>query len=166
MTLSLHDVAVPTFRQILGGLSKVLDKAEAHFAASGADTSAVMASRLYADMAPFTFQVQQAIGHSAGALAKLRGEDFATPGGLDSFAGQKAALAQALAYVNATTPADLEGAETRQVVFKFPGGEMPFVGQAYLITFALPNFYFHVTTAYGLLRHAGVPIGKRDFLGG
>lgn len=165
MSLSLYEITVPVYRQILTALSGVLDKAEAHCAATGTDPATLISSRLIGDMAPFPFQVGQTIAHSVGALARLRGQDPVRPAPIDSFAAGKAAIADALTALDAITPADLDGAETREVVLTFPGRSMRFDGKGYLLTFALPQFYFHATTAYDLLRHHGVPIGKRDFLG-
>lgn len=165
MSFSLHEITVPACRQILTALSGVLEKAQAHCAATGTDPATLISARLVGDMAPFPFQVSQTIAHSVGALARLRGQDPARPDAIDSFAAGQAAIAEALRALDAITPADLEGAETRKVVLTFPGRSMRFDGKGYLLTFALPQFYFHATTAYDLLRHHGVPIGKRDFLG-
>lgn len=165
MSLSTYDVCVPTFRQVLGGLSANLDKAAAHCEAGGVDPATWLNARLADDMQPFTFQVMQAVNHSAGTVAKLRGEAFERPSGLDSFAACKAAVDGAIAALDAVTPADLDGTETKDVTFQTPRGDMNFTGQGYLMSFAFPNFFFHATTAYDLLRHLGLPIGKRDFMG-
>jgi hypothetical protein len=165
MSLSMYDVSVPVFRQILTALSAVLDKADAHCKSGGGDERAWLASRLYDDMQPFTFQVMQAINHSAGAVAKLRGQDYPRASGLETFAGCKAALKEAIGALDTAKPADLEGTEDADVVFETPRGAMRFTGKNYLLTFAYPNFFFHATTAYDLLRHHGLAIGKRDFMG-
>jgi hypothetical protein len=161
MPFSLYDVSVPRFLQTLRALSGVLDKAEAHEAEAGPVTE----GRLAEDMFPFSSQIGLAVTHSAGAVAKLRGQDYPQAAGLETLAGCKAAVAAAIAALEAVGPSDLQGGEERIVTLHAPRGALEFVGQDYLFTFALPNFYFHVTTAYAILRHKGVAIGKRDYLG-
>jgi hypothetical protein len=165
MTISFYDLSVPVYRQFLQALRGILDKGEKHCAEKGIDPASVLATRLVEDMQPLTFQVMQSIGHSAGALATVRGQQRARPSGLDSFAGCKQAIEQALADLEAIQPADLENAAASTVELKFPGRELKFTGQGYLLSYAMPQFFFHSTTAYNILRHKGVPIGKRDFLG-
>jgi hypothetical protein len=116
-------------------------------------------------MQPLSFQIMQSISHSVGALAVIRGQQRARPSGLETFAGAKQAIEQAIADLDAITPADLDGAEAKPVELKFPGRELKFTGQGYLLSYAMPQFFFHATTAYDILRHKGVQIGKRDFLG-
>jgi uncharacterized protein len=165
MSLSMYDISVPVFRQILTALNGVLGKAEAHCKEIGGDEAAWMASRLADDMQPFTFQVTQSIGHSAGAVARMRGQDYPRATGLDSFGACKAAVAAAIASLDAVKPEDLAGLEAKDVVLETPRGAMNFTCRGYLLTFAYPNFFFHATTAYDLMRHQGVPVGKRDFMG-
>ena len=165
MSLSMYDVSVPVFRQILSGLTGVLDKAEAHCEEAGVDHKTWIDGKLAEDMFPFSFQVSLSIMHSAGAVATLRGQERPLSMGLETFADCKAAVVAAIAELDAVTAGDLAGSDEKDVVFKSPGGTLPFVGRDYLLTFALPNFYFHASTAYDIVRHAGVPVGKRDFLG-
>lgn len=165
MAISFYDVSVPVYRQFLRALLGVVDKGDKHCAEKSLEPASLLGARLIEDMQPFTFQIMQAIGHSAGALATIRGEQRARPSGLETFAGCKQALEQALADLEALTPADLESAESRTVELKLPGRELKFSAQGYLLSYAMPQFFFHVTTAYDLLRSKGVPIGKRDFLG-
>jgi hypothetical protein len=165
MTISFYDASVPIHRQFLRALLGVLDKGEKHCAEKGIDPTTLLATRLVDDMQPLAFQVAQAINHSVGALATIRGQQRARTSGLDSFAACKQAVEQALAELEAIQPADLENAATRDVEIKFPGRELKFTGQGYLLSNAMPQFFFHVTTAYDILRHQGVQIGKRDFLG-
>ena len=165
MGLSFYDVSVPVYRQFLRSLLGVLDKGEKHCGEKGIDPQAMLSTRLVEDMQPLTFQVMQAISHSAGALAAIRGKERARPSGLDSFAGCKQAVEQALAEIDAIQPSELENAASNTVELKFPGRELKFTGQGYLLSYALPQFFFHATTAYDILRHKGVPVGKRDFLG-
>jgi hypothetical protein len=165
MALSFYEVSVPVYRQVLRALLGVLDKGEQHCKDKGVDPSSVLATRLAEDMQPLTFQVLMAIAHSAGAMATLREQKRERPSGLETFAGCKLAVEQALAELDKIQPADLENAATANVELKFPGRELKFTGQGYLLSYAMPQFFFHVTTAYAILRHEGAPIGKRDFLG-
>jgi hypothetical protein len=161
--LTLYDVAIPTYRQILGAQKGVLAKAEAHFKDKGIDPATIMAARLYDDMQPFTFQVMQVVGHSAGALSLVLGLNFTRPSGLDTFEAQQAALSGALDVVNGVDADALNAVADTEMERTMFGREMKIVPRNYILFSAFPNFYFHATTAYGLLRQAGVPIGKRDF---
>jgi uncharacterized protein len=165
MSLSMYDISAPVFRQILAALSGVIDKADAHCKSGGGDERTWMASRLYEDMLPFSFQLAQAVNHSAGVVAKLRSQDYPPVADLETFAACKAALVAAIASLDAVKPADLDGADEAEVVMETPRGAMRFTGRNYLLTFAYPNFFFHAATAYDILRHNGLPIGKRDFIG-
>lgn len=165
MALSFYDVSVPVYRQFLRSLLGVLDKGEKHCAEKGIDPASILATRLVEDMQPLTFQIMQSINHSAGAMAMIRGQQRARPSGLETFAGCKQAVEQALADLDAIQPADLENVASKDVELKFPGRELKFTAQGYLLSYAMPQFFFHATTAYDILRHKGVQIGKRDFLG-
>jgi uncharacterized protein len=165
MAISVHQISVPVYQQFLRALLGVLDKAEKHCAEKSIDPSSVFGARLFEDMQPLTFQIMQAISHSAGALATLRGQQRPRSLGVDSFAGAKRALEEALAELETITPADLDETAAKPVEVKLPGRELKFTGLGYLQSFAMPQFFFHVTTAYDILRHQGVPLGKRDFLG-
>ena len=165
MSLSFYDVSVPVYRQFLRSLLGVLDKGEKYCGEKGIEPAALLGTRLVEDMQPLTFQVMQAISHSAGALATIRGRERARASGLDSFAGCKQAVEQALADIEAIQPSELENVAGNTVELKFPGRELKFTAQGYLLSYAMPQFFFHATTAYDILRHKGVPIGKRDFLG-
>ncbi|HEY2709255.1 MAG TPA: DUF1993 domain-containing protein [Caulobacteraceae bacterium] len=161
MSFSLYDVSVPVFRQYLAGLSGVLTKAEG----VGLNEAELMGFRLYEDMQPFTFQVMQSIGHSAGAVATLRGESYPRAQGLETLAACKAAVDAGVAYLDGVTAADISVDPDADVSLQTPRGPMVFTARNYLLTFAYGNFFFHVTTAYDILRLKGVPVGKRDFLG-
>jgi uncharacterized protein len=165
MSLSLFDVSVPVFRQYLGALSGVLAKAEAHCASGAVAEADVIGFRLFDDMQPFTFQVMQSINHSAGAVATLRGETYPRAEGLETLAGCKAAVDAAVAYLDGVKASDITVDPDADVELKTPRGTMTFVARDYVFTFAYGNFFFHVTTSYDILRHKGVPVGKRDFLG-
>jgi hypothetical protein len=165
MSLSLYDVSVPVFRQHLAALSGVLAKAEAHCSAGALSEADVIGFRFAEDMLPFTFQVMQAIAHGAGAVALLRGQTYPRAEGLETLAGCKAAVDAAVAYLDGVKPADVPDDPEAGVALQMRMGTMTFTARNYLLTFAYGNFFFHATTAYDILRHKGVQIGKRDFMG-
>lgn len=165
MTLSMYDVAVPAYRQILEALLGVLDKGETYCSEKGIAAADMFGTRLADDMQPLAFQVAQSVNHSIGALNLISGKQSERAAAPTDFASGKAAVQKALDALNAVKPADLEGKENAAVELKFPGREMKFTGLGYLQSFAMPQFYFHATTAYDILRHKGAPVGKRDFLG-
>ncbi|HEY3695724.1 DUF1993 domain-containing protein [Phenylobacterium sp.] len=163
---NLYDAALPVFRQTLGAMAGVLDKGEGFAREKGVEADTLLNARLAPDMHPLAFQLAQAVNHSMGAVRKLKGEaDVPFIPNYASYAEARKSVAEGVAFLAAVTPADLEGAEGRDVLFKFPGGALRFTGEGYLQSFALPNFYFHATMAYGVLRNQGVPLGKGDFLG-
>lgn len=165
MALEIYDVSAPVFRRTLRALLALTAKAQDHCAARGIDPSDLLAARLAPDMNPLSFQFAAAINNSVGALARLRGlpaRHAETHASLEAIAR---ALAEAVAELEALTPADLAGAAEREIVLPHPRGDRVFTGQAYLLSLALPGFFFHAATAYDLLRHQGLEIGKRDFLG-
>jgi hypothetical protein len=165
MTLSMSQVSSPLFLQGLRGLSGVLAKAQAYVDAKGIDADALLKARLYPDMLTMTRQVQIACDFAKGCVARLAGteapayEDKET-----SFAELKARVDNTIAYIAGLDPAAIDGSEDKDISLVRRGETMVFKGQAYLLEQALPNFWFHVTTAYAILRHNGVEIGKRDFL--
>lgn len=166
MPLSMYEASVPVFRHTLGALSAILDKAEAYAAERKIDPAVLLNTRLFPDMFPLVRQVQIASDQAKGCVARLAGVDV--PGYEDneaSFADLKARIAKTLAFVEGFKPAQIDGSEERPITMKLRSGELSFTGQSYLLRFVLPNFYFHATTAYDILRHCGVPLGKRDFLG-
>jgi hypothetical protein len=156
---------VPVFRQMLGALSANLAKGEAHAAEHAFDPDVLLGYRLAPDMLNLKQQVQIATDHAKGAAARLSGE---LPPKFDdteaSFAELRDRIARTLGYLDGKRPEDLDGSETRTVELKIGGSAMTFDGQTYLMHFALPNFFFHVTTAYAIMRHCGVRLGKRDFM--
>jgi hypothetical protein len=162
----MYQASVPVFRQILGALSAILDKADAYAAERKIDPAVLLNTRLFPDMFPLMRQVQIACDQAKGCAARLAG--VAVPSYEDnetSIAEIKARIAKTLAFAESFTPAQIDGTEERAVTIKLRSGELTFTGQDYLLKFVLPNFYFHATTAYDILRHCGVPLGKRDFLG-
>jgi hypothetical protein len=151
---------------MLGNLKAILEKAAAHAAAKKIDESAFLNARLYPDMFPFTMQVQIASDFTRGTTARLTGtEPPAVEDKEKSFAELIARVEAAAAYVRGIPAAKFEGAAERKIVRKIRGVERTFSGTDYLYQFSLPNFYFHLTTAYAILRHNGVEVGKTDFLG-
>ena len=164
MATELYDLTVPVFTRALNALSGLLDKAVAHAGEAGAE--ALLSNRLAPDMHPLSKQVQIACDGAKLCVARLSGAEAPVNEDVETtIAELKARIAATLEWIGSVPREAIDGQEDREVVLKFPGGEWPFKGQGYVIGFALPNFFFHVTTAYGLLRQAGVPLGKRDFLG-
>lgn len=162
MSLTLHEVAAPAFLRGLAVVSGLIDKA----AASGLDEAAVMNARLAPDMKPFPDQVRMAAFSARSCVARLTGQAWPkTDDAEASLAELKATIDLSIAFIEAADPAAFEGGETRRIELRFPGVELDFEGAGYLTSFALPNFYFHVSMAYAVLRHAGIELGKRDYLG-
>lgn len=166
MPLSIHQASVPALQQILGSLSALIDKAAAHCEARKIDPAVVINYRLAPDMFAFGRQIQVATDNAKGLCARLAGAEIPKyPDVEATFDELKARLAKTSDFIGSLPAAQFDGAETRAVTLKIGGQEVNFTGADYLFGFALPNFYFHASTAYDILRHAGVPIGKRDFLG-
>ena len=164
MATELYDLTVPVFTRALNALSGLLDTAVAHAGEAGAE--ALLANRLVPDMHPLSKQVQIACDGAKLCVARLSGAEAPVNEDVETtIAELKARIAATLEWIGSVPREAIDGQEDREVVLKFPGGEWPFKGLAYVTGFALPNFFFHVTTAYDLLRQAGVPLGKRDFLG-
>jgi hypothetical protein len=166
MPLSMSRAAIPMFNQYLTVLTRLLDKAEAHAARHKIDPEALLKARLYPDMFPLTSQVQFACDFAKGAAARLAGQPVPSYDDNErTFGDLKARIAKSLAYVNSIPAATIDGSEESDIRMIFGGQPLAFKGEPYLIGFALPSLIFHVTTAYALLRHNGVEIGKADFLG-
>lgn len=166
MAVSMHAFTVPLFTKTLGNLSAILDKGAAFAAQKKIEPSVLLNYRLAPDMLTFTKQVQIASDHAKRGVARLAGvEAPAYEDNETSFAELKARIDKTLAYIGGFQPAQLEGSDARQVTLKLGGKDRTLAGQTYLLHNAFPNFFFHVTTAYAILRHAGVDIGKVDFLG-
>lgn len=166
MPLSMHQAACPVFVQVLGALSKVLDKAQAHAAARKIDPGVLMAARLAPDMFPFAKQVQLTCDFAKGATARLAGVEVPSwPDSEKTFEELKGRIRKTLDYVQSFKPPQIDGSEAREVKLTVGGAPVTFKGQPYLLHFVLPNLFFHATTAYAILRHNGVELGKRDFMG-
>jgi len=166
MTLSMFQAAVPPCLQMMGALSGVLAKAAAHCEEHKIDPTVLLGCRLYPDMFALTRQVQVAADFAKGGCARLadvpapRFEDIET-----SFAELQTRLDGTAEFIRTLTPEQIDGSEDREINIKIAGRDMHFVGQPYLLHFMLPNVYFHAAAAYAILRHNGVAVGKRDFMG-
>ena len=165
MSFNIYQASVPAFLQTLGALSGILTKAATYAETKKIDPSVLINARLAPDMFPLTRQVQIASDAAKGAMARLAGheaekiEDNET-----NFADLQARIAKTIAIVEGYSEAQLEGADKREISIKIPNSELKFNGLDFVNTWALPNFYFHITMAYAILRHNGVELGKRDFL--
>lgn len=167
MPLSLYDASVPVFIRALGNMSAFLEKGRAFADEKGMPHSELLEARLFPDMAALPAQVQRA-SDSAKFVAVRVGqvENVAFEDNEKSFDDLQTRIAKTVDFLR-TVPADsLDGREEAEIVLTMRAGTVTFTGSSYVLGFALPNFFFHVTTAYGLLRHKGVPVGKRDYLGG
>ena len=167
MTSPMYTHSVPVFKQLLTALKALLAQADAHAAAKSIEPDAFLQARLYPDMFPLVKQVQIAADFSRGISARLAGIEVpAYEGKEKTFADLDALLARTLEFLDSVQSAQFEGSETKQIVLR-PGTpkEKKLSGQAYLANYGLPQFFFHVTTAYNLLRHNGLSIGKRDYMG-
>lgn len=167
MSLSIHAVTVTTVSRGLKTLLTVLDKAKAHAEATGVDPDAYVSDRLFEDMLPLSGQIQRASDAAKGAVARLGGLEAPSMADDETTLAQlRDRVARTLAYVESVDAAAFAGAETRAIVVPAgPGVTLEFNGLDFLLEFVIPNFQFHAVTAYDILRHKGVPLGKRDFLG-
>ncbi|MBB5193191.1 hypothetical protein HNQ50_003945 [Silvimonas terrae] len=168
MSISLYASAVPVIKQMLGSLDHILAKTETHVAATQSDPTALTSARLFADMFPLTRQVQIACDFAKAMAGRLSNSEV--PRFDDSeqtLAELRALVAKTFDYVSSIEPSRFEGGEQREIVIR-PGTEheRKFNGQTYLLSYAMPQFFFHITTTYDILRHNGVPLGKKDFLAG
>ncbi|MDM0016805.1 DUF1993 domain-containing protein [Variovorax saccharolyticus] len=166
MALSFYDISVPVFVRGLGQLSHVLDKGLAHAQAAGIDPADLVIARLAPDMFTLAGQVQSASDASKLGTARIAGITAPSfPDTETTYAELQARVAKTIEFLNGVDRAGIDGAEAREVVMKVRGNELKFTAERYLLQFALPNFYFHLTTAYDVLRHSGVPLSKLDYLG-
>jgi hypothetical protein len=162
----MYDVSIPIFTLSLTNLSAILDKAASHEESKKVDPKVIPQARLIVDMLPLSAQIQIACDTAKGAAARLAGVEAPKHEDTEvTLAELKARVAKTLDFIKTIKPEQLQKAETREIVLKFPQTTLKFTGINYLTNFALPNFFFHVTTAYALLRKNGVDLGKRDFLG-
>ena len=167
MSGPLHAATVGAYLQILPQVALLVDKAEAHCRENGLPPQALLEARLAPDMWTFAKQVMSEVQHSAGAVQALRsgitGPDMSNPPG--EFAALRRAVDDAVALLEGVQPGEVDAAANRDIRFEFGSGKMEFAGEDYLLSFAVPNFFFHATAAYAVLRNQGLPVGKRDFLG-
>jgi len=162
----MYQASTPRFAAMLRNLSALIDKADAHCAAKKIEPAAITTARLYPDMFPFTRQVQIACDTAKGAVARLAGAEVPKHEDTEqSFAELKARIAKTLDFIESIGAGKIDGSEEKEIVLQMRSGERRLKGMQYLLGSAYPNFYFHVTTAYNILRHNGVEIGKTDFLG-
>lgn len=166
MNLNVHAVSVPVFARTLANLSLILDKTAAFAEAKKIEPRVLLEMRLAPDMFPLTRQVQIACDFAKGASSRLAGHEPPKWDDNESSLGElKARIARTIEFINSLPATQFDGAETRRVTLTLRGEQRTFDALPYLLQQALPNFFFHVTTAYAILRHAGVEIGKRDFIG-
>lgn len=167
MAFSLYSATVPNFQQILGSVSRLVDKGEAFCREKGISPDEIIQARLAPDMFPFAYQVKSTVTHSVGAIEGAKAGVFSpnleTPP--ETFAALKAKVEEAIATLAKVTPAEVDALVGRDARFEFRDTKLPFLAEDFLLSFSMPNFYFHATTAYDILRWKGVQIGKRDFVG-
>lgn len=167
MSLSMYQASVPIFVRQFAALTAIIDKAQAFAKDGGLDEAGFVDARLAPDMRNFAAQVQIATDGAKGGIARLAGVEVPAFADTETtFDELKERIAKTVAFIEGVPAASVDGSEDKAIEFAIGDYEMKFVGQPYLLHFVLPNFFFHVTTAYGILRHKGVPIGKIDFLGG
>ena len=167
MSTSLYDLTVPVIVRALRNLSAVLKKGEAYAQEQGLDPKELIEARLFPDMGALASQVQRASDSAKGCVVRIGGvENVVMADTETTFDELQARIAATIAFLEKTPREALDGKEETQVVLQLPSGDVPFKARDFALGFVLPNVFFHVTTAYGILRHKGVPIGKLDYLGG
>ncbi len=166
MKISMYQASAPRFLNILGNLSAILDKAQAHVEARKIDPLVLTSYRLYPDMLPMRSQVQIACDTAKGVVARLAGVPIPVHEDTEqSILELKARIAKAVAFIQSVKPEQIDGTEDKEIVIKRGDKETRYTGMQFLLGHATPNFYFHVTTCYNILRHNGVELGKRDYIG-
>jgi hypothetical protein len=167
MAISLYDLSVASFQQTLGAVGGFLERGLAHCRDNNIDPQEIVETRLYGDMLPFAFQIVSVAHHSAGALEGVKKGLFTPPGGFDGldYAGLQGLVSGAQERLAKWTPAEVNALEGGDMAFQIRDFKMPFTAENFLMSFSMPNFYFHAATAYDILRSKGVPLGKRDFMG-
>ena len=166
MTITMYQASVPVLTRALANLDAYLKKGEDYATERGFDPAVLLSARLAPDMFPLTRQVQIACDHAKNAPSRLAGRDLVPMADTETtFAELHERIAKVQAHIATFTPADIDGSEDRDIVVKMRSGELKLTGLPYLQAFAMPNFWFHVTIAYAILRHNGVPVGKMDFTG-
>lgn len=167
MAISLYDLSVGSFLQTLGGVSGFLERGLAHCTEKGVDPAEIVESRIYPDMLPFRYQVLSVTHHSIGAIDGVKAGLFQPQTDIPplDYAGLQKTVADAREALGKLTAEEIDALEGRDVTFQFRDFKVPFTAQGFLMSFSLPNLFFHATTAYDILRSKGVPLGKRDFMG-
>ena len=167
MATSLYDFSVGTYKRILKATADFMGKAREHFKSDETSLQDIVETRLHPDMMPFHFQIVSVVHHSNGAIKGVAAGEFGPPSfDVDKSFGELEELVQgAIANLESVAANDVNSYEGKEVLFKIGERSMPFNAEDFLMSFSLPNFYFHATTAYDILRMKGVPVGKRDFLG-
>jgi len=167
MSITFYEASVGTYLQVVAAAAGVLDKGLKHFRENNTDPDAIVDERLAPDMLPFSFQIHSIAHHSLGALEGIKSGVFRPPGEKPrhSYAQLQGRLSETLESLKKFTPAEVNALEINDVFFEIRGMKLPFTAAGFLFSFSLPNFYFHATTAYDILRSKGVPLGKRDFMG-
>jgi hypothetical protein len=167
MTLSMYNASVPVFRQVLGSLAAILEKAESHADLKKLEPDALLKARLFPDMFPLLRQVQVAADFAKGTVARLGGVEVPRYEDVESdFAGLQERIAKTLAFIDSVPREAIEDGAGREITVGAGDKQRQFAnGQLYLAHYSLPHFYFHATTAYAILRHNGLEIGKKDFIG-
>jgi uncharacterized protein len=167
MAFSLYDATVANYLQILNAVSGFLDKGLAHYREKGTDPETIVETRLAPDMLPLRFQLVSVAHHSLGAIEGVQKGVFAPNAGSPdlTYAKLQGLVTGARDKLSAMTPDAVNALGGRDVTFQVGDRKVPFISEGFLMSFSLPNFYFHATTAYDILRHTGVPLGKRDFMG-
>jgi len=167
MAYSIYDASIPPMIRMMENISKIMTKAVAEAKDKHIELSTLLEARLAPDMHPFTRQIQIISDTAKGCAARLAGVEPPSMADTETtFPELQARIAKTIDFLKSVKREQVEGAETRTITMKFPSGDMKFSGGDMLSQFALPNFYFHVTTAYDILRHKGITIGKKDYLGG
>ena len=167
MAISLYDLSVASYLQTLSGVAGVLERGFDHFNDTNADPNDIVETRLHDDMLPFKFQILSVSHHSIGAIEGLKKGVFNPPRAMPDvdYAGLRKLVTDAQEALGKLTPAEVNELEGKDMVFQLGEFKMPFTAETFVMSFSLPNFYFHATTAYDILRTNGVPLGKRDFMG-
>jgi hypothetical protein len=167
MPTSLYDLSIPNYLQTLRAVTGFLDRGLAHFQDNAIDPEAIVATRLFPDMLPFRFQIHSVVHHSLGAVEAIKSGIFGPPGARPDhdYAALQALVAEATATLASLPPAEIDARAGADVDFRVRDTSRVFTAEGFVMSMSLPNFHFHATTAYDILRANGVPIGKRDYLG-
>lgn len=167
MAISLYDLSVGTYLQTLGAVEGILTKGATHFQEQKADTAAVLETRLHADMLPLKFQIHSTVHHSLGAIRGVQAGIFRPPAPVPvtDYSGFQKTVTEAREALQEIRPEEINALMGKDVAFEIGDRKLPFTAEGFLQSFSLPNFFFHATTTYDILRTKGVPLGKRDFMG-